>query len=512
MKTAATTLARREKVMLPTLLTLAGMTLIGALAACGGMNADTMAGPGHGGHGGNVGGGNLGATAGGAQDFRQVRQLIEQGGVPEVDQLYVEGLLSEHDLPLAGPACPQLLCLNLAAGVTQTRFADLPDEASANAEGRTVLVQVGMSSGLKAETFRREPLNLTLVVDVSGSMLGPKMSDTRYALERLVDRLDEGDMVSLVAFSDEASLRLPPTHGGDKATIRAAIATLKARGSTNMEAGLKLGYEQLAEHQGAKRASRLMLFTDATPNVGATHAGSFSALVTKAAGHGVGLTAFGVGLDFNTQLIDLIANLRGGNYFYLADSEAIRTVFDKDFDYLVTPLAYDLKLELTIPEGFRFVGAHGVKDWTAGAKTSTLTVPTVFLSRKKGAMLVELERDGIALQGSDGDVAVLSGKLSYELPNGSQQEDQIAAVLSRAAFANADESYSQPAVRRVVALVSEVNGMKEACRRYWAGQRDDARALLSQVEALLQGHQRALGDSSLQAEIDLLAKLRSNMK
>jgi Ca-activated chloride channel family protein len=497
--------------------------LIVVLAACGGMDAGTSPiGPGPGGSvggGGNVGGGsggggNLGATTGGAQDFRQVRQAIEQGQVPQADQLYVEGLLAEHDLPLAGPACTQLLCLNFAAGLTRTRFESVPDGAQAATDGRTVLVQIGMSSGLKAETFRRRPLNIALVVDVSGSMEGHKMSDTRYALEQLVERLDEGDMVSIVAFSSAASLRLAPTRGDKKATIRAAIATLQATGSTNMEAGLTLGYQQLAQHHDVSaegRSSRLMLFTDARPNVGATHAGSFTGLVTKAAADGIGLTAFGVGIDFNAQLIDLIANLRGGNYFYLADSAAIRTVFDKDFDYLVTPLAYDLELQLKIPAGFRFVAAHGVS-WNAASDFAVLKVPTVFLSRNKGAMLVELERTSAPLAGSAGDVAVLTGVLSYELPAGALQQDQLAATLARAAFSNADESYSQPAVRRAVALVSEVNGMKEACRRYWAGDKDGARGLLGQIETLLSAHQSALGDSSLAAEIALVAKLRSNIK
>ncbi|MCK5797635.1 MAG: VWA domain-containing protein, partial [Deltaproteobacteria bacterium] len=201
-------------------------------AGCGAMDSAALSTPGSNmGGGGNIGGGgNLGATTGGAQDFRQVRQSIESGQVPAADAFLVEGLLSEHDLPLAGDACHDLLCLQFGAGIAKTRFGADPKTPGA-AAGRTVLVQVGMSSGLSAETFHRAPLNLALVVDVSGSMgSGQKMTSTRTALEHLVDRLDEGDLVSIIAFSTYANLRLPPTPGHERAKIKAAIANLRAGG------------------------------------------------------------------------------------------------------------------------------------------------------------------------------------------------------------------------------------------------------------------------------------------
>lgn len=465
--------------------------------------------------GGNVGGGgNLGATTGGAQDFRQVRQQIEQGQVPSADSFLAEGLLAEHDLPLSGKTCGQLLCVQLAAGVAGTRFTPVADGAGYGA--RTTLVQIGLSSGLQAATFRRAPLNLALVVDVSGSMQGDKMKATRDALHALADRLDEGDLVSIVAFNDSASLRLGPTDGGQRAKIGQAIDTLAAGGSTNIEAGLLLGLQQIdAQKEDTSRSARVMLFTDAQPNVGATSSGSFGAIIADAARRKIGLTAFGVGIDFNATLIDAIANLRGGNYFYLADAAAIRTVFDKDFDYLVTPLAYDFSLELTIAPGFRFVAAHGVKSWQSGQETTTMQVATVFLSRNKGAMVVELEHDGSALPATA--VPILSAKLGYELAGGARESDSLAVELPALAYVQRQASYSQPAVRKAVALVTEVNGMQEACRRYWANDREGARGLLLQIEQLLKDHAQALGntalgDTALSDEVALVAKLRANMK
>src|SRR5262245_19102462 len=99
--------------------------------------------------------GRLGATPGGAQDIGFSRRQIESGSVPRATDLTVEGMLSEHDLPLEGAPCTEALCLQAALV-----------KANADDDGRTAAwVQLGFSSGLSAETFRRAELNLSVVVD-----------------------------------------------------------------------------------------------------------------------------------------------------------------------------------------------------------------------------------------------------------------------------------------------------------------------------------------------------------
>ncbi|MFW5878327.1 MAG: hypothetical protein ACOCVR_00775, partial [Myxococcota bacterium] len=101
----------------------------------------------------------FGATAGGVQDMGLAREFIDKGMVPPPETFVVEGMFSEHDLPLDGPTCTSLLCLRAAAGVAPT----LDGEDSA-------WLQVGLSSTIDPETFQREPQTLVMAIDVSGSM------------------------------------------------------------------------------------------------------------------------------------------------------------------------------------------------------------------------------------------------------------------------------------------------------------------------------------------------------
>ncbi|MCA9520816.1 MAG: VWA domain-containing protein, partial [Myxococcales bacterium] len=329
---------------------------------------------------------NLGATPGGAQDIGLVRRWIEDGLVPTGNNLTVEGLLSEHDLPIEGQTCEQFLCVHGALGMSPT----LDDDDG------TTFVQIGFMSGLRTDTFKRRPLNLVVVVDVSGSMgSGDKMVATREALNHLVDQLGEDDRFGIVKFNSEASVVLESTPATDKAALKAAIAQLNAGGSTNIEAGLVMGYEMAAKFlEESGRNHRVMLFTDAQPNVGNTEQGGFIAIAKKYADLGIGLSSFGVGIDFQHELILGISQIRGGNYFYLENADKIRKVFDEDFDYLVTPLAYDMKVSLTPGANYEIVDVYGIPNWSKGEQTITLDVKTVFLSRNKGAIMLRLKYVG----------------------------------------------------------------------------------------------------------------------
>src|SRR5438105_4774215 len=83
------------------------------------------------------------------------------------------------------------------------------------AEG-AYLVQIGMSSSIDAAAFRRPPLNLCVVVDVSGSMREDgKLECVKKALKSLLRRLTRSDTIAIVAFNREAWTVVPPTPAFD---------------------------------------------------------------------------------------------------------------------------------------------------------------------------------------------------------------------------------------------------------------------------------------------------------
>jgi Ca-activated chloride channel family protein len=443
--------------------------------------------------------GDMGATAGGAQDNALADEKIAQGGVPKSADITVEGVLNRHDLPLATPPCEGELCISAAYGVAPTL------ERSRSA----VFVQMGLSSGIDPATFRRAPLNLSVVVDRSGSMAGSKIMAVRAALSRLIDQLGPTDRLSIVLFDDRVDVLLPSTLVTDREKVRALLEGVVERGATDMAAGLRAGYEQVAAHAGAAGVSdRVMILTDAQTNTGDTATSTFVELAGRYGAQGIGLTVFGLGTDLNQQLVLAISNLRGGSYYFLEDSDKIATVFDSDFDYLVTPLAYDLRLLLQPADGLRLNTVYGHPAWKSGTSSVEVYVATVFLSRKYGAIVARLEPAGLW---PDGAPPVAELTLAYTTPDGRSVSGAMHVAYGGPALGDQTIFYSERGVRKTVALVNAALGMRTACDLYWRGQRDAAHSLLARTRDLVLSEGHALGDYDLSEEAATVQELDSNM-
>lgn len=445
--------------------------------------------------------GGFGANPGGAQDIALARTKINEGQIPAPEDFVVEGLYSEHDLPLDGPPCEQVLCLRTATGI-----------APAIDTGRQeVFVQVGFSSGVNPATFRRKPLDVALVIDHSGSMEGEPMAAVKHAARALVDKLDENDTFSLVIFDHETDTLVKQGPVRDREALKRAIDTIHEEGSTCIECGLRDGFKQLATRENdPSRARRLFLFTDAMPNVGATGEAEFMTLLRTNAEQGRDMTVFGVNIDFGQELITRISAVRGSNYYYLGSAERTRKVFDEDFDFLVTPIAYDLKMALTPAEGTRVEAVYGLPGVKPGASQAVMEVATVFLSRSRGAVLARLSRP------EQGQVPpnqqLVSSAFSFSPVEGASSAVTLSASYEGSEPLTSSETwYSQRSVRKTVALTNFILGARKACELWIKGDKTKAREAADQTAALLQSEAEVLDDAPLRTEAELAGKLAALM-
>jgi len=221
-----------------------------------------------------------------------------------------------------------------------------------------------------------------------------------------------------------------------------------------------------------------------------------------------------VGTDLNQDLVVAITGLRGGNYFYLKDATAITTVFDQDFDYLVTPLGYNLQLTLVPATGFTITAVYGFPSWYAGSATVQFTIPTVFLSRNHGAIVIRLEPNAGAWPPA-GQSPLADLSMTYQPASGGTPVTQTLQAAYPGTSPLADDTifYSQQAVRKSVALVNEALAEAQASTLYYqTGTVDEAIALLERTRTMLQSEATALGDVDLTTEAGYVQRLESNMR
>ena len=442
--------------------------------------------------------GEFGATQGGVQDLGLARELIAAGRVPPAEAFVVEGMFSEHELGLSGDPCDTLLCLRTAIGVAPTL------------DGETCgWLQVGLSSSIDMETYERGSLTLIATVDVSGSMGWEYATGqteyvtpgevSRNILSAVASELEAADQMAIVTYGSTVNTLLPLTGGDQQVTLQNSIDALSTGGSTNMEGGLVRAYEIARTALGETDEVRVMLFTDVQPNVGATMPSEFEQLVGAGAEDGIGITVLGVGVGLRQELLNAISHLHGGNAFTLFENEDVAELMEDSWPWMVSPIAYDLSVEVTPSPGYATAETYGFPS-TEEEVSASLDVATVFLSRRKGALLVRFEPE------ADGDLVglTLTGRLAYLTPEGQPMEQTIGSAFGGLPIDETGCYYEQPSVGRTIALAVLVSGMAEAAEIYGTSQ-DDA---IAKMHAVMARYTADAGDDEeLTPEIDLAAEM-----
>lgn len=226
---------------------------------------------------------------------------------------------------------------------------------------------VGLNSDVKAENLHRPNLDIVLAVDTSGSMRcscsgsyheayhaheKSKMQLANEAVGSLLSKFRPDDRVGIVLFNNQARVLLPLTAVSelDLASISAQQMAVQAGGGTNMEAGFKAAAGLLRpEGNGlsGEKESRIIFLTDDMPNVGAVDGDDMLSMVAHAAEQGIYTSLLGVGLDFNPDVVEAMSKAKGAWYGSVKTSEAFRKRLDEEFDYMVTPLVFNLRLHLS---------------------------------------------------------------------------------------------------------------------------------------------------------------------
>lgn len=238
---------------------------------------------------------NLGFSVGGAKDIGNFRENIKRNYMPVEEDITHEGIF--YDYFFDNNITKEATHLFEPAYTSSKTKHPLTNEEE-------LYLSVGLNSNLSASSFKRKKLNLTIVLDISGSMNEgfdryhydrnssdyidwDERSKIEIAKECMIDltkHLNEDDRFAVVLFNWESHLAKPFNllNKTNMSAIRSHIQNINAEGSTNMYEGFSTAselYDNLPNYDSKEYDNRIIFLTDAMPNKGVTDKNSIWGLM-----------------------------------------------------------------------------------------------------------------------------------------------------------------------------------------------------------------------------------------
>jgi Ca-activated chloride channel family protein len=267
--------------------------------------------------------------------YSNVRRFLNEGRSPPRDAVRVEELINYFDYDYPQPES--------RAEPFRSFVALAPSPWAA---GKQIL-HVGLQ-GYTLPKASRAPVNLTFLVDVSGSMNpADRLPLAKKSLNLLIDQLRPEDKVSMAVYAGAAGVVLEPTAGTDKLRMRCAVEALEAGGSTAGGAGMALAYKLARQNFRQGQVNRVILMTDGDFNVGVTDDKRLEDFVAEQRKTGVYLSVFGYGRgNYQDARMQAISQAGNGTAAYVDSLTEARRLFAQEFTRQVFPIADDVKIQI----------------------------------------------------------------------------------------------------------------------------------------------------------------------
>jgi Ca-activated chloride channel family protein len=184
-------------------------------------------------------------------------------------------------------------------------------------------------------------------------------------------------------------------------------------------------FNELTEVNPEEYENRIIFLTDAMPNIGEYSGSGLLGMTEDNADNRIHTTFIGIGLDFNTELVEYITKIRGANYYSVHSAEQFYERLDDEFDFMVTPLVFDLRLSLE-SDGWKIQEVYGSPEANE-ATGELMKVNTLFPSKRRneetrgGIILLKLEKTA-----NNDNLALIA---SYEDRNGKEHHNEVTIEL-----------------------------------------------------------------------------------
>jgi Ca-activated chloride channel family protein len=353
---------------------------------------------------------------------------------------------------------------------------------------------------------RRPALNLSLVLDRSGSMGGAKIERAREAARYCIDQLLATDRLSVVIFDEVVEVLIPSQLAENKAALKETLSNIFPRSSTALHEAWVRGGIQVSEHLTDAAINRVLLITDGLANVGLTNTDEIVTQALNLNQRGVSTSTIGIGSDFNEDLLMPMAQAGGGNAWHVEHADDMQRIFSVELEGLIAQVGHTVTLSLIPADGVRLVDL--LNDFELN-ETGRYKLPNL----QAGSPLELVAQVRVPAQETGTRLRLLDLKLGY-----TPQEAKSAEVCKQfleVEFAPEDSVAALPqntAIVKAVRMLMNARARREAVAYMDAGRFDMSREVVTSSLVLTeQAYMSMPADAEMTEELNSLKELSDSL-
>lgn len=367
--------------------------------------------------------------------------------------------------------------------ITETAKIEFFTEKSKLVAGqeRTIDVLIRITpTAAQTGTNKRPALNLSLVLDRSGSMEGDKMRRACEAAAYCVEQMLATDRLSVVIFDDQVELLIRSQKVENKSALKQQINRVSARNSTALHEAWVQGGLQVSEHLAQEAINRVLLITDGLANIGETNTDRIVTQAKQLFERGVSTSTIGIGADFNEDLLMPMAEAAGGNAWHVEHADDMQRIFSVELEGLIAQIAHTVTMGLIPADGVRV--ADVLNDFELN-ETGRYKLPNL----QAGSPLEIVVQLKVPANSAGAKLRLLDLKLGF-MPQNSANAD-VEKEFLEIEFADANTVENLPEnldVKKAVQLLMNARAQREAMNKMDFGDYAGAQEVLRSARAATQ--------------------------
>ncbi len=350
------------------------------------------------------------------------------------------------------------------------------------------------------KTKRTTPLEIAVVIDRSGSMSSKdKLGYVKKAVKNLYNSLSTDDKISVISYSNRSTVDLD-SKALDKISqsdFNSIIGSIDDGGGTNLYSGMEKGLKIL-EKSSSGRKKRLILLSDGLANKGITDSKKIAARAEKAMlNNKITTSTFGVGSDYNEELLAQIADATMGDYFYIANPREAITDFNSEISNLTNTVLEDVEINFDPSSGCKIEDVIGFKESEKG-NSASIRISSLRPGENRSILIKLSKQDSI-------DQVAINGRISFKrAKNGSKGEKEIKGILR---IANDEKGSRNVHTYSKILQMKGSESVQQSMESYKKGDKKQAIKKLDKHIKNLKSQNGYLKSEMLQQEIQILTDI-----